>query len=115
MQEAHNKRVASGLSAVGGIIGTVPHPVTDMTGRVLQLPDTYYDVKDLFQDPNIVNAIHVGLDVPQLIPGVAGDVLNISGIIDDDYSYITRKDGIENIKNKIKNSLQTSKPRNKNK
>lgn len=39
--EEQNKRVASGLSVVGGI-SLIPHPAAKIIGGLMQVPDAYY-------------------------------------------------------------------------
>lgn len=108
-KEARNRRIAAGMSVTGGLVALIPHPAAKGIGAAMQVPDIYYDTKDFIDNPNIINGIHLGLDGLQFIPGLTNvvndDILGIPGIIDDGYTAITGRNGLEDIvaaKKKIK-------------
>lgn len=90
----------------------------------MQIPDIYYDAKDFANDPSSTNGIHLALDGLQFVPGltkyVRDDILGIPGIIDDGYTAVTGRDGLEDIKGikkkiQIKKKVQSKKPITKKK
>ena len=86
----------------------IPYPAAKAIGLGLQIPDIYYDTKDFINNPSLKNGIHLGLDAIQFIPGltkfVGDDILGIPGMIDDGYTAVTGRDGLEDIQGVKKES-----------
>lgn len=112
--EKFNKRVSSGLSAIGNVVQYAPFPY-NILGYITQIPDLAYDVKDIAENNNINNKIHLGLDLSS-IGSSFDDILNIGGkfskvnnvigglaAFDDAYTAITGDDVIDLFKNKTPN------------
>lgn len=96
-----------------GVISLIPYPATKIIGGLLQIPDIYYDAKNVYDNPeNKTNWAHLGLDGLSFIPGftimTADDVLKIPGTIDDAYNAITNRDAIDDVRKKL-----SSTPENK--
>ena len=96
------------MSAIGGGIALIPYPAAKAIGLGLQIPNIYYDTKDFINNPSLKNGIHLGLDAIQFIPGltkfVGDDILGIPGMIDDGYTAVTGRDGLEDIQGVKKES-----------
>lgn len=105
--ENQNKRLASALSVVGGGISLIPHPVAKGIGALLQLPDVYYDTKDVVNNPSSkTDWTHLNLDfgsqLRHIIPGQVDDIfLQLPGTIDDGYNATTGRDAINDIRRKL--------------
>lgn len=116
--EARGRRMAPAMSAIGGGIALIPHPAAKAIGLGLQIPDIYYDTKDFINNPSLKNGIHLGLDAVQFVPGltkfVGDDILGIPGMIDDGYTAITGRDGLEDIQG-VKKKVQGKKTTTKKK
>lgn len=122
--EARMRKMAPTLSTIGSLISLIPHGAAKIIGGLMQLPDIYYDTKDFANDPSTKNGIHLALDGLQFVPGltkfVRDDILGIPGLIDDGYTAVTGRDGIEDIqgikkKIQIKKKVQSKKPITKKK
>lgn len=61
------QQLASGTSIVGTALSLVPHPVTRVSGAVLNIPDQVYDLAALSAEPSMSNAGHVAVDYPELV------------------------------------------------
>lgn len=76
----------------------IPLPATKIIGSLLQIPDTYYDIKNIINNPSDkINYLHTILDfgnqTRHIVPGTIDDILfQLPGIIDDGYTAITGKD-----------------------
>lgn len=116
--EARSRKIASTTSAIGGVISLIPHPATRIIGGLMQIPDIIYDTKDFVNDHSLKNGIHLGLDGFQFIPGLTkymgDDVLSIPGIIDNGYTGVTGRDGLEDIQG-VKKKVQSKKSTTKKK
>lgn len=122
--EVRGRKIAPTLSAIGSLISLIPHGAAKIIGGLMQISDIYYDAKDFANDPSSTNGIHLALDGLQFVPGltkyVRDDILGIPGIIDDGYTAVTGRDGLEDIKGikkkiQIKKKVQSKKPITKKK
>ena len=110
--EVRGRKMAPTLSAIGSLISLIPHGAAKIIGGLMQVPDIYYDAKDFANDPSSTNGIHLALDGLQFVPGltkyVRDDILGIPGFIDDGYTAVTGRDGLEDIQG-IKKKIQIKK------
>lgn len=115
--EARGRRMAPAVSDIGGI-SLIPHPAAKAIGLGLQIPDIYYDTKDFINNPSLRNGIHLGLDAVQFVPGltkfVGDNIFSIPGMIDDDYTAIAGRYGLEDIQG-VKKKVQGKKTTTKKK
>ena len=113
---ADGRRIASGLSAAGAVIGIIPTPFTRIAGTLMGLPDLIYDGIDFYNEPNSVNGAHLALDMTSIgkffspytkflkaTPSSATNVfknigIQFPGFVDDSYNAYTGRDGIQELK-----------------
>lgn len=102
----YQQRIASSLSAVGGIVSSLPHPVTKVIGTAMQTPDIILDSTEYINNPNSTDATHLVLDggdlIKHIIPGNIDDIVfQTPGIVDDSYNAITGRDMIDNTRRSL--------------
>lgn len=86
------RRIASGASVIGNTLAMFPSPYTYGAGILLQIPDIIYDIQDFKDNPNAVNAIHLGLDFLGTGTGAINDFFKSPGIVDDGANAILGTD-----------------------
>ena len=125
-KEQTNRRLASGLSSAGAVIGLIPTPFTRILGTLMGFPDLIYDGIDFYNQPDATNGMHLALDMTNVgkfappytkflksKPSTYTDILKnvgvqLPGFIDDSYNATTGRDIIEDLNNF---TIKTNKPK----
>lgn len=76
LKEAYNRTYASEASIAGDFVQLIPG-FGYFAGLPFKIPDSYYQWKDVIQDPSSQNIIQTGIDALGYVPGPLGAIDSI--------------------------------------